>query len=699
MVLPPPNGMPGMDPMGGGAPEPDPTGGMAEEIMLMAEDVRRAIEEQVNLLTNPVYPPWYDEKDYPKPEPGRMLTIARRLESEYAPLRSRIADDLKAARMDVSGTFRDFNPDEDDAWKDSGIAGEIELIASQLADATLSYDAPARKVSEEDEAAKKIDFAIFCNDEAERQHSMAGNGPMRMDIARTLLLTGRIAWHVMINPDADEDESPFIESLVDPATCMPVFESNRGLRTMVRVYTTTVGEAIGAFSTSEHDLSHLLDSRGPDGKFKKKREEHEICEIVEYWDRKWRAVFLDGDLVLGPVAHDYGFVPFVYKLGGLGMPAYLKDPSHATARDVNGIEFTTQWRARDASLPNKGISLVGLLRVPHFLREAVMTKLLTAFDTSIKPPLIAAMDDITYPEGVPEISREKNAVSPVKMNRQEIQPLPTDPSPTLMGPILQGVADNGSRLMLPATAHGQNDKSNVAGYATNLLNEAGLTKTVWAKQTIEDFERERAEMRLRLFRDWGHLIKQGRNGTQGALIVPRSDPMPDEDRTFELTPGDLRRTGIKMKVSLSTMPIQMLGPVGNAISILKNLGLIDDVRALKLLQDPNPHKTLKRVQLEKALKDPVIEEIRVIEGLVSEGLEGYAQFFLARKMGQKMQDQMAATAGGAQPGIPEAGSPVQTTVGDSNAQYGYGPGPGSGPQGSEGGGAPLPPPVMTGTEP
>src|SRR5690606_40440966 len=73
---------------------------------------------------------------------------------------------------------------------------------------------------------------------------------------------------------------------------------------------------------------------------------------------------------------------------------------------------------------NKGISLVGLLRVPHFLREAVMTKLLTAFDTSIKPPLIAAMDDITYPEGVPEISREKNAVSPVKMNRQEIQPLP-----------------------------------------------------------------------------------------------------------------------------------------------------------------------------------------------------------------------------------------------------------------------------------
>src|SRR5690606_25270468 len=127
--------------------------------------------------------------------------------------------------------------------------------------------------------------------------------------------------------------------------------------------------------------------------------------------------------------------------------------------------------------------------------------------------------------------------------------------------------------------------------------------------------------------------------------------------------------------SLSTMPIQMLGPVGNAISILKNLGLIADVRALKLLQDPNPHKTLRRAQLEKALKDPEIEEIRVIAGLVSEGMEGYAQFFLARKVRQKMQDQMAATGGGAQSGIPGGGSPVQTTVGDSNAQYGYGPDP------------------------
>src|SRR5690606_26944411 len=149
-----------------------------------------------------------------------------------------------------------------------------------------------------------------------------------------------------------------------------------------------------------------------------------------------------------------------------------------------------------------------------------------AFSKSIDPPLLVAMDDITYSKGVPEISRAKAALNPIRLNRHDITAVPTDPSPTVMGPILQGIADNQSRGMLPPTAHGQNDKSNVAGYATNVLNEAGLTKTVWAKQTIEEFEAECMEMRLRLFRDWGHLIRQGTNSDYGVLRIPRFDAMP-----------------------------------------------------------------------------------------------------------------------------------------------------------------------------
>ena len=665
---------------------PDPLGFDPEMILQMGEQVRKAIEAQTELLTTPQYPPWYDKNDYPKPEPGKMLSKARQLEAEFAPLRSRIAADLKTARMDTSGVFRDFNPETEAAWKDTGIAGEIELIASQLADADLAFDAPARKRSEEAEAAKKIDFALACKDEAKRQHARAGNGPLQMDMARTLLLTGRLAWHCMLNQDADEDEMPFIEHLVDPASCMPVFEAHRGLRLMVRVYTTTVGEAIGAFSTKDNDLSVMLEDRARDGKFQKKRQEEEVCEVIEYWDRRWRAVFLDGKLILGPVAHDYGFVPFVYKLGGLGMPAYMRDPSTASIRDINGFSFAGAWHGRDAAMPHKGTSLVSLLRVPTELREAVMTRMLTAFDTSINPPLLVEMDDITYPGGVPEISRDKNMVSPVKMNRQKVQAVPTDPSPVVLGPILQGVADNNARMTLPPTAHGQNDKSNVAGYATNMLNEAGLTKTVPHKKTIQEFEQECMEMRFRLFRDWGHLVQQGAYGEPGTINVPRYDAMPDEDQTFDLTPGDLRRAGCRINVELAAIPIQMLGPLGNAVSIWMNLGLMDEVEALRLRQNVNPHKTLRRIKMNKMLNDPAIQELEVIEGLVEQGLEHYAEYFLARKMESKMAP--PAMPGGTPGGMTGGNGPVQTTVGDSNAAYGAGPGPGSGP-----------PPNPIGTEP
>ena len=677
-----------MDPM------MDPMAMLDPEQMLRVEQaVKQAIDDQVAALTTPMYPPWYREEDYPKPDKGKIIAKARQLETAFAPLREQIREDYELARQEVHGAFRDFNALEDNAWKDTGIVGEIELIASQLADANLSFDAPARTMDDADESGRKVDFAIACKQEARRLHAAAGNGPLDLDIARTLLLTGRLAWHIMLNPDVDEDEMPFIEHLIDPVTCFPVFESHKGLRLMVRVFTTTVADAIGAYSTTEHDLSDLLESRGKDGKFKKARDENEVCEIIEYWDRRWRAVFLDGELILGPVDHNFGFVPFVYKLGGLGMPAHLKDPGTATTADLRGFAYHSSYNARDVSMPHKGISLVRMLRMPHLLREAVMTKVLRAFDISLEPPVAVEMDDITYNQGTPEIDRGRNAVNPLKMNRQAVSPIPVTPDTAMLGPMLQGMSDNTARLQLPPQAHGINDKSNVSGYATNSQLDAGLVKLVPHKKTIEEFEAECMQMRFRLFRDWGHMVRQGASGRQGELLVPRADAMPDEDQTFALTPVDLRKSGIKINVTLSTLPIQMLGPLGNAVNIWMNMGLMDPLTALKLRQDPNPHKTLQRIKLYRLLEDETIQELELMEGLRREGLDGYARYIMMRKMQEKMTP--SAMGGGAMDGMSGGanGGPVQTVVGDSNAAYGQGPGAGSGPQG------PMPPSSPLGTEP
>ena len=187
-------------------------------------------------------------------------------------------------------------------------------------------------------------------------------------------------------------------------------------------------------------------------------------------------------------------------------------------------------------------------------------------------------------------------------------------------------------------------------------------------------------MRFRMYRDWGHLVQQGEYGNQGELTVPRADVAPNEERAFVLRPEDLRTSGTKIKVSLSTVSVQMLGVIGNSVTMWTQAGLMDDVTALKLRQDPNPYRTLRRVRMDQLMKDPIVQEMRAIEALREAGMDQYADYFEMRK---------AAPAGGGGGGgggapSPDGGSPVNTVVGDSNAQYGLGPGPGSGPQGPVG---------------
>src|SRR5690606_41739556 len=133
------------------------------------------------------------------------------------------------------------------------------------------------------------------------------------------------------------------------------------------------------------------------------------------------------------------------------------------------------------------------------LPEALMSRLLTAFTRSANPAIGIAMDDIAYDQGTQPIDRSRGAVNPFKLGRHEIVELTVQPDPNTLGPLLQGVADNTSRLSQPPTAHGLNDKSNVSGYATQGLNEAGRVKLVPWMRTLEEFEKACMEMRFRMF--------------------------------------------------------------------------------------------------------------------------------------------------------------------------------------------------------
>lgn len=663
-MAPPMGGPPMGAPMG--MPMLDP-----ELLLQMGQAVREAMEAQAEQMMQPVYPKWYKPEHYPKPDPGAALTKVKALEAEFSPLRSRMQEEIESARLDWYGTFRDFDKDEDDPWVDTSIQGEIELLAYQLADSQVSFDAPARRRDLEDEAGKKVDFALASLEHAERLHMASGNGSLAVEKARTLLTTGRLAWHCMLNLDADEGEMPFIEYLVDPLSCFPVFEARRGLALMGRAYQTTLGEAIAAFDDEDRSMYKKYienPAKKNDGSPDKLGEESAI-EVIEYWDRRWRLVFIKGELARPPIEHAYGFVPFVYTLSALGMPAYMRDLS---SNETSRTDLTTAWtHNRDVANPYKGIGIPSLLKKPTRQREAVYARMMQAFKKSMDPPLVVELDDVVYKDGAPDISRLSGDISPIRKDRQAVQEVPTNPNANVLMPILQGVADNGARLTQPPTAHGLNDKSNVSGYATQGLNEAGRIKLVPHLKTLEAFEAACMEMRFRMYRDWGYLIQQGSEAPFGVLTVPRHDASPFEDQVFDLTPGDLRRAGIAIDVSMNSLPMQMLGPLGNAITIFMQAGLMDPIGALKLLNVQNPYKTLERIRESALLADPVIQEMQAIERLRDAGLHDYADYFMARKMSEQMMQMMG-------PAQPPGGPAGPGAMGESQAAMGSPPPPENG---------------------
>src|SRR5699024_9189535 len=136
-----------------------------------------------------------------------------------------------------------------------------------------------------------------CLDDAERLHTMTGHGDFKTEAARTEVVYGRLAAMVLYTTDAEYDEMPLVTRLIDPGSCAPVYDQH-GMAIMVRSYRTTIGDAVSAFSVDEKVANRI---RNP--KDKASRLDHQGCDVMEYWNRWWRLVWVDGHLVLGPMEH------------------------------------------------------------------------------------------------------------------------------------------------------------------------------------------------------------------------------------------------------------------------------------------------------------------------------------------------------------------------------------------------------------
>lgn len=607
------------------------------EIERLLDEMLTAFESDAEERTKVRYPSWFDEDDAAKrkPKPEDAYTEAKRIWDDFASLRGRFRETLSFLYEHEGTVFSDADPYErENAFHDPTPQAELELLVANIAGIDPALMPTARTNDEFITTADKTDFLYACFDDAERLHANTGHADFKTDAIRTEATYGRLAALVIYATDAEYDEMPLLTRLLDPASCAPVYDEH-GMEQMVRRYRTTVARACSAFGVDDKVERRI---RFPE-KGTEKKDGSEV-EVTELWTRWWRLVWIDGHLVLGPVEHRLGYPPFAYQVSPLGRPSQTYDISGGSFLSSLWEAETKAWggHRNSAANPNLGLSHIAILQRPIQLREAIQSRTITAFRRQVDPPMVIEQDIIAADKGVPEIDRAPNARNPIEMGHEQINVLPVAPDAASLGPMLTQVNEVLGRITFSAAAYGINSNSNVSGFAVETLAEHGRDKLLPHLVALESFYRQIAEMQLRMFRDWGWIMRQG-DGDRGRITVPRHRVVGDMTPIFDLTPDALHKTGTQVKVKMTSVRLSNLGAVANALAILNNIGLLRKRWAFEMLGEPNPDRAVMELE-------------------------------------QEMASQAAAQPPGAEGPVGMQGA--------SLPQFGMSPGPGSGPQGPTG---------------
>ena len=657
-------------------PPPVPMGPTPDDIMQMVREAIEFHEAEVEKETRPRYPKWLkmagEGKNehpvaYPRPDPDETLARAKDIWNEYASYRARAQDDLAFITGVYGGTvFADADDDEkENPYRESMVQAEHPFLIATIGAIDPIYQPEGRKLADADESSRKADFLYAADREAERRHISSGNGPLRADVVNTELLYGRIAAQVIYDTDCDDGEVPVRFALLDPSTCAPVFEGDRGMEIMVRNYVTTLGEAAAAFNYDGEFRKKLKENRG----WSKKCEDKTSVEVIEWWDRWWRFVWVDSILIVGPIAHKFGEPPHIYQMGVMGLPGNVNQLS--VVRD--GKSYESRRNAPIPALPYKGLSFAHLLRQPVALREAMYSRMLTEFRRAIDPAYLVHQDHIADEKGVPEISRKPNAVNTALRGHEDITTLPAGNGPdNTFVTLMQGVNDQLGRLMAPAAAYGIGEAGNGSGFALENLNENGRDKFTPHVMTVQMFYVQLAEKRLRMAGDWGWMLQQG-DGKYGEFELSRPKPLPFEEPGFTITAREIRRTGYRCDVRMTKPRMQSWSQITNALAIMRNIGMGNPVYFWEVMGHPNPERAVMEDRYWQMMNDPALQRIDLIDHLKRNGQLDKAAYLQAQADQEKAggmlpTDQLSAGASMQEP----IGAQAQ---GMSMPQFNQPPGP------------------------
>jgi len=495
----------------------------------------------------------------------------------------------------------------------AALRGEHDMACSYGASMEWAVEALNRQtLINKEEMAAKEDLATYLFECESRQHTRAGNGDIRWAIFDTLQTYGMLVGFDAI--DFDDDECGLRMRMIDPATVFPIFEGNRGMGGLYRIYYATAGQMIGDFGAADGKLERAIKKIARAGNVQ--YDPTYMGEVIEYWDRHRMTLLFEGEEVLHKV-HGYARVPFTITYGSFGQQGFTRTSDHyfvdGTTIVVSSGAGNTRMRSED--LMRTAQPFLWWRTKLHDIEEALSGLMIQAFRRSIDPPVVHYRSLLSIGQGAIRVNRSESGYTAASED-DKIEAFPTSPTPEVINPLMAYLTQNRTLSTPSGVLSGQMPAAQTSGSALDILGSMGFQKWYPLIMTVEQFLTERTEARLALYRDYGDVL--GDPAELGTTRVPRRKPNPRTGNAsaHEVTSQMLKNTGIRVKVTLRRFDPISLGPVANGLQILQSMGVIDRRRIIKVAGfDPDPDAVLQDVDFDELYAAPEVKQEKVLRML------------------------------------------------------------------------------------
>lgn len=503
-------------------------------------------------------PKWY--RPPPRPNVEWVIAQAREDHANARPWIQVVHQLFRRLYDDYHGVFgKDANAIRTldvEPYYSTMIKDEHRMAVSVLAAKDMRIRALYRDPMERDDARKKEDLCSFARKCFILQHAEAGNADLRWDEASMLASHGMLVAYIAIDPE--DPLCGFTYQLLDPTTVYPHYEGKRGLRCVTRLYQERLANVVGYWDDDGSLAASMYTPQKLASGSLKKRRPNDWVEVIEYYDREWRMLVVDGEHAR-TWRHRYGKVPIVIQAGTEGEPMWAtsQDAIPVSMYDEGGVlrTYSAVQRGGSAGRGRKTLPYTFRLWRQNDQLEAMMGRMLTEFRKGGNPPLVVKRSLASHNKPRPAIDVRDGARSYL-FSDESVDRIPTDPPPHIANALQAVLQQDALTGRAPLAAYGQNPSANTSGTALQALDRAGAHHWVGMFRTQELFHQRCLSWVLEAYRDWGDIL--GESGYRGTLIIPYRKPGPGQPGAFEITPDVVRRSGVLIEVKLTRLPLDAL---------------------------------------------------------------------------------------------------------------------------------------------